>query len=138
MAENVLALLQYLSSAESPLPSLTSGYSKPTTVFYQVFGFFVVYSFKTAVTLYITLLSASLLLVKLTFSAPLPALKHSGGIVADHVKGTISIVSAVLGAVVGVNLVAFVMNSVLNKPLSWFSAELSCLALYGPPALAGS
>ena len=138
MAENTFALLHYLSSPESPLASLTAGYSKPTTVFYQVFSFFVVYSHKTAMTLYISLFSASLLFVGLTYSAPGPALKQARGILVDHLRGVIAIVAAFFGAVISVNLVAILMRDVLHKPLSWFSVELSCLALYGPPALAGT
>ncbi|KAJ3545708.1 hypothetical protein NM688_g5597 [Phlebia brevispora] len=138
MAENTLALLQYLSSPESPLPSLTAGFSKPATVFYQIFSFFVVYSFKTAMTLYVTLLSASLVFVGLTYAPPSPALKQSRGIVGDHVRGVLAIAAAFVGAVIGVNVVAFIMHGVLGKPLSWFATELSCLALYGPPALLGA
>lgn len=138
MAENTLALLQYLSSEESPLPSLSTGYAKPTTVFYQIFSFFVVYSHKTAMTLYISLLSASLLFVGLTYSPAAPALKHGRGIVVDHLRGVIAIVAAFFGTVISVNVVAVFMNVVLHKPLSWFSVELSCVALYGPPALAGT
>lgn len=137
MAENTLVLLQYLSSSESPLPSLTSGYSKPTTVYFQSFGQFFVYSFKTAQNLYTALLGLSFLLVRLTFVPPAPALRQGRGIVADNVRGIVAVVSAILGSVISVNAVAFLMKSVLNKPLSWFSVELSCVALYGPAALAG-
>ena len=137
MAENTLALLQYLSSPESPLPSLTAGYSKPSTVYFQSFSRFFVYSFQTAQILYTILLVASLALVKYTFVPPAPALKQGRGIIADNVAGIVVVAGAVLGAVVGVNFVAFVMCSVLHRPLSWFTQELSCLALYGPAALAG-
>ena len=137
MGENTLALLQYLSSDESPLPSLASGYAKPTTVFYQVLSFFVVYSSKTAVTLYASLLGVSFLLVKLTCPTPPSAAKQPPSFVINHLKGTLVTIGSFVGALIGANVVAFVMDSVLNKPLSWFSQELSCVALYGPPALAG-
>lgn len=137
MAENTLALLQYLSSSESPLPSLTAGYSKPSTVYFQSFSRFFVYSFKTAQILYTILLALSLALVKVTFVPPAPALKQGRGIISDNLRGIVAIGGAVVGAVVGVNVVAFVMRSVLQRPLSWFTQEFSCVLLYGPAALAG-
>lgn len=138
MAENTLALLQYLSSSESPLPSLTAGYSRPTTVYFQTFSRFWVYSFKTALTLYSLLFAASLVLVKATFVSPAPALKQAPGIIGDNFRGIVAVGSGMVGSLVGVNVVAHIMRSVLHKPLSWFSVELSCLALYGPAALAGA
>ncbi len=138
MAENTLALLQHLSSSESPLPSLTTGYAKPTTVFFQIFGFFVIYSFKTAITLYLSLLGFALMFVRSTFAPPAPAVKHGRGFVADHAVGLLAVVGAVVGALISVNLMALFMDKVLNKPLSWFSIEFSCLGLYGPGALAGA
>ena len=137
MAENTLALLEYLASTESPLPSLTSGYTKPSTVYFQCLSHFFIYSFKTAQTLYTALLGLSLVLVWLTFVPPAPALKQGRGIIADNVRGIVAVISAIVGAVVSANMVALVMKSVLNKPLSWFSNELSSMALYGPAALAG-
>lgn len=129
-----MALLEYLSSDESPLPELTSGYTKPTTVFYQVLSWFFVYSHKTAVLLYVSLFSVSLCLIAATF---VPATQN-GGFVREHVRGVLAMATAGLGAIVGTNLVAFVMAEVLHKPLSWFSSELSTVALYGPAALAGA
>ena len=137
MAENTLALLQYLSSEDSPLPKLTAGYSKPTTVYFQSFSYFFVYSFKTAQNLYTALLGLSFLLVRLTFVPPAPALREGRGMIGDNVRGIVSVISAIVGSVIGVNLVAFLMKAALNKTLSWYSVELSCIALYGPPALAG-
>lgn len=137
MAENTLGLLQYLSSSESPLPSLTAGYSKPSTVYFQSFSHFFVYSFKTAQILYTILLALSVSLVRFMFVPPAPELRQSRGIVSDNLVGILAVGSAVLGSVVGVNVVAFIMRSVLNKSLSWFSRELACMLLYGPAALAG-
>ncbi|KAI0684198.1 hypothetical protein BC835DRAFT_1523949 [Cytidiella melzeri] len=138
MAENTLALLQFLSSSESPLPSLTAGYSKPSTVYYQSFSHFFVYSFSTAKKIYAALVVLSFTLVRLTFVPPAPALKQGRGIVSDNLRGIVAVSSAVVGSIVGVNVVAFVMRSVLNKSLSWFSKEMACVALYGPAALAGA
>jgi hypothetical protein len=137
MAENTLSLLQHLSSADSPLPSLTAGYSKPSTVYFQSFSYFFVYSFKTAQILYTVLLALSVSLVRFTFVPPAPELRQNRRIVSDNLVGILAVGSAVLGSVAGVNIVAFVMRSVLNKPLSWFSRELVCVVLYGPAALTG-
>jgi hypothetical protein len=137
MAENTLALLQYLSSPESPLPSLTAGYTKPTTVFFQSFGRFFVYPFTTAKIIYGFIFGLSLSMSLITFTPPAPALKQSRGFLGDNLRGLFAVGSAVFGAVVGANIVAFIIAEVLHKPLSWFSVELSCAILYGPAALAG-
>ena len=73
MGENTLALLRYLSSPQSPLPTLTSGYSKPTTVFFHNLTFFFVFSFQTAKVLYTLLLVLSFAYVALNFVPPAPA-----------------------------------------------------------------
>ncbi|KAK7686297.1 hypothetical protein QCA50_010521 [Cerrena zonata] len=138
MAENTLALLKYLASEESPLPSLTEGYTKPTTVFYSIFGRFWVYSFHTAKLLYTALFVASCIVVKVTFVAPAPALRQGGGFVSETIRGLAALGLGLLGAIVGANVVAFAMSSVLNKGLSWFSVEFSCLALFGPAAIGGA
>lgn len=137
MADNTLALLHYLSGPDSPLPSLTTGYTKPTTVYFQFFSKFFVYSFQTARVLYPFLFGLSLTVLRISFVPPAPALKQGRGVVGDTLQGVIAVVSAVVGAAIGANVVAFVMAQVLKKPLSWFSSELSCLALYGPAALTG-
>src|ERR1700744_6245224 len=72
MAENTLAILQYLSSDASPLPSLTSGYSPPTTVFFTQFGRFFQYQFATARLIYGTLFTLSLTLVQYTYRRRVP------------------------------------------------------------------
>ena len=137
MAENTLALLQYLSSSKSPLPTLTSGYTKPTTVFFHNLSFFFVFSYQTAKILSVSLLVLSIIFVKLTFVPPAPALKQGRGVVSENIKGVVALTLGFVGALVGANVVAFVMRVPLDKALSWFSVELSCLLLYGPPALAG-
>ncbi|KAI0078731.1 hypothetical protein K474DRAFT_1593590 [Panus rudis PR-1116 ss-1] len=138
MAENTLALLQYLSSPESPLPSLTAGYSKPTTVFYEAFGHFWVYSYQTAKILYSTLLVVSTLFIRSTFVPPAPALRQGRGFVSENLRGLKALCLGLVGSLLGANFVAFIMRNVLDKGMSWFSVELSCLLLYGPAALTGT
>ena len=116
---------------------MTLGYTKPTTVFFHNLTFFFVFSFQTAKVLYATLLVLSIILVKLTFIPPAPALKQVRGVFSENLKGITALFLGVIGAVLGANVVAFIMRVPLDKSLSWFSVELSCLALYGPAALAG-
>ena len=137
MAENTLALLKYLASETSPLPSLTEGYTKPTTVFYSVFGRFWVYSFQTAKLIYSALFVASAIVVRATFVPPAPALRNGRGFVSETIRGFTALGLGLLGAIIGANAVAFAMRSVLDKAMSWFSVELSCVALFGPAALGG-
>lgn len=137
MADNTLALLKYLASAESPLPTLTSGYTKPTTVFFYVFHYFFIYSFSTAKVMYALLLVASVVFVKVSFVQPAPALRKGAGVISQNLKGLAAHLLGLLGAVIGANVVAFIMSTVLNRGLSWFSVELSCLVLYGPAAVTG-
>jgi hypothetical protein len=68
MAENTLAILQYLSSDASHLPSLTSGYAPPATVFLTQFDRFFQYQFTTARLIYGTLVfTLSLILVRYAY-----------------------------------------------------------------------
>ncbi len=53
-------------------------------------------------------------------------------------KGAGLVIGAFLGSLIGVNAVAFIMSKVLNRSLSWFRVEYSCLWLYGPAALSGT
>ncbi|KAL5492913.1 hypothetical protein ACEPAI_4361 [Sanghuangporus weigelae] len=165
MGDNTLALLQFLSSPESPLPDLTSGYSKPTTVFFSFFNtYFFRYSFATANALHLVLLAASLALV--AYGTPpisVTVVKHekrelvvqsngvgataSGvtefvasrpGIWTDIVKGFVIILLALLAALVSVHVVALLMVYAFGKPFSWFRVEGSCALLYAPAALLGA
>ncbi|KAI0924464.1 hypothetical protein AcW2_005343 [Taiwanofungus camphoratus] len=138
MGENVLALLLHLSSPESPLPTLTDGYHRPDTVFFQYLGQFFIYSFRTATIMYLALFGLSLVLVRLTYVDPAPALKKSKSMLGEQLKGLIAAGGAFIGSFVGANVVAVVMHTVLGKGMSWFSSELSCIALYGPAALTGA
>lgn len=125
MADNVLALLHYLSSDASPIPTLTGGFARPRIVFFGLFDFFFVYSFTTAKILYVATFVASLILVRVA-----------------RVKRVWSALGAVLasvfGALIGANVVAAIMKYVLKKPLSWFKWEFYPLVLYGPAAIAGA
>ncbi|KZT25302.1 hypothetical protein NEOLEDRAFT_1178422 [Neolentinus lepideus HHB14362 ss-1] len=130
MAENTLALLLYLSSPASPLPSLATGYVKPRTVFFSHLGAFFLYSYSTARVLYATLFVSSLLL----------AFQIKGGFrgVGQLAKGVGAVVGGFLGALMGANAVAVMMQRVLGKGMSWFAWEPACLGLYGPAALTGA
>jgi hypothetical protein len=138
MADNVLALIHHLSSAESPLPSLIDGYTNPETVFFSYLGHFVVYSYHTAKILYSVLLVASVALVQLTFVNPAPALKKKASVWGEQVRGVVAVTAGTAGALAAPNLVAVIMSKVLNKGFSWFSNEYAGFFLYGPPALVGT
>ncbi|KAI0718042.1 hypothetical protein C8T65DRAFT_706971 [Cerioporus squamosus] len=139
MAENTLALLLHLTSSESPLPELAAaGYSSPQTVFFDYFGQLLVYSYSTAKLLYSATAILALVVARLTFADPAPALKKGTSFVSESIKGMAAVASAFIGAAVGVNTVALLMDKVLGRPLSWFSSEFACILLYGPAALAGT
>ena len=129
MAENALALAKYLSSPESPLPSLTSGYKPPSTVFFSLFGsLFFQYSFSTANTLhFITLIST--IILHFASEPRIPTM--------ELLKGVGLMSAGLVGSIVNVNVVALLMTKVLNSGLSWYTHEQACLLLYGPAALAG-
>jgi hypothetical protein len=134
MGENALALLHYLSSADSPIPSLTSGYSRPTTVYFSHLGYFMIYSFTTAKWLYGALLLASIVFVK--FGNTNPGLKNRTGVWWQQARCSVFIFGGIAGAWVVSNTVAAIMRF-MGKEMSWFSREYSPLVLYGPPSLLG-
>lgn len=137
MGENTLALLRHLSSDQSPLPSLTEGYTKPTTVFFAHLGTtFFIYSFRTAKIMYTALLAVSLAYVRLTFVRPQRAKANTFW--QEQKKGSIAVVAGMVGTVLVPNLIAVTMRSVLHKPMSWFTSPLAPLGLYGPASLLGS
>ena len=55
-----------------------------------------------------------------------------------HLKSAASVNVSFIGAIFGANVVAFVMSKLLDRSLSWFRVEFSCLLLYAPAALAGT
>ena len=133
MAENAMELLKHLSSPDSPLPSLTSGYKRPTTVFFSLAKtLYVKYSFETANALYATLFLSTLFLVSRR-DGKTSALSHWRTLF----KSVSSSSASFFGALFGANVVAFLMSSVFGRSLSWFRVEFSCLVLYAPATLAG-
>ncbi|OJT03270.1 hypothetical protein TRAPUB_6137 [Trametes pubescens] len=138
MAENVLALLLHLTAEGSPLPELAGGYTRPHTVFYEYFGFFLAYSFTTAKILYSAFLVIAFIVARATYVDPTPALKKGTSFIGEQLKGFAAVSASFLGAVVGANVVALLMDKVLGKSFSWFSSEFACVVLYGPAALTGA
>ncbi|KAH7910240.1 hypothetical protein BJ138DRAFT_132560 [Hygrophoropsis aurantiaca] len=138
MAENTLALLEYMSSPDSPLPSLASGYARPSTVFFSHLGIFFMYSYRTAKILYSVLFLASIILVSRTSVDYAPALKKGSGVIGQQMRGILAVSASALGAILGANLVAFTMQRVLFKGLSWFKSESAPVWLYAPAALTGA
>ena len=163
MGDNTLALVRYLSSEESPLPTLTTGYLKPTTVFFSFLGvYFIRYSFATANAMHFVFLAANMALISLTSSSVRTVrvkkdkqtikstnngfvsvsesseiVTEGGNVWSDVLKGALVIVLGFASALISVHIVALVMVHLFNRPLSWFRYEASCLLLYGPPALFG-
>ncbi|KIL62086.1 hypothetical protein M378DRAFT_166083 [Amanita muscaria Koide BX008] len=129
MGENVLALVKYLSSIVSPLPTLAEGYTPPSTVFFSHIRSFVLFSFTTAKIMYSSLFVASLIMIRLQ--------KNGQGLWKEQLRGVLAVMSAHVGGVVVPNIVALVMTKVLGKGMSWFSNEYSAIALYGFPMLLG-
>ncbi|KAF9454480.1 hypothetical protein P691DRAFT_692720 [Macrolepiota fuliginosa MF-IS2] len=129
MAENTLALLRFLSSEVSPLPKLTAGYTRPTTVYFTLLGKFYMYSFKTARIMYSVLFVASLLFVRLS---------KANRERARWTNGLVAVLAAVSGALIVPNVVALVMNKGLNKGMSWFSSPFAPIVLYAPPTILGA
>jgi len=162
MADNTLALLQYLSSSASPTPSLTGGYTKPTTVFFSFLNtFFLQYNFQTANAMHVVLFASTVLFIIATYEPmrkPTSSKSQSNGaytqnentpsqskvavevednLWVEYIKGMGILTASVVGSLFGVCFVAFIMAVVLNRPLSWFRIEYSCLVLYVPAALTG-
>ncbi|KAF8325029.1 hypothetical protein F5887DRAFT_1065471 [Amanita rubescens] len=131
MAENVLALVKYLSSNRSPLPTLTEGYTRPSTVYFSHIGVFIIYSFATAKIMYSCLFLAVLLFVQ--FNNKLSGLS----IWTAQAKGVGAVLTAYVGGLITPNVVALVMTKVLGKGMSWFANEHSAVLLYGVPTLLG-
>lgn len=135
--ENALALAKFLSASPTLLPSLEQGFKKPAMVFFSNMGVYASYSFFTAKILFALTVLATLAVIPVVHVNYAPALKRSGGVWTDHFKGVGVVVVSGLGALIGANVVAVVMQRVLGRGMSWFSSELSCLGLYGPAAFTG-
>ena len=145
MGENVLAILSYLSSDASPLPSLTTGYTRPTTVFFSDFGWFIQYQFSTARLMYGTLFALSLSLAWFVYRERVAgsrsgskSLKTAVGFRKAQWNSIRAHLIAFGGALIGANGLAAIMHRVLGRNMSWFASEHSALLLYGPAALTGS
>lgn len=145
MGENVLAILRYLSSDASPLPSLKAGYTRPTTVFFSDFGLFIQYQFTTARLMYGTLFALSLSLAWFIYCERVPgsrsgskSLTTAGGFCKAHWNSIRAHLIAFGGALICANGLAAIMHRVLGRNMSWFASEHSALLLYGPAALTGS
>jgi len=139
MGENTLALMRYLSSEESPLPSLAEGYSPPSTIFFaHMFHTFFQYSYATAKKLYAALLVASFALVRFYFIDPTPTVKSGDPFWREQKKGLTAVISGAVGTIVVPNVLAIIMRSVVGKPMSWFTSPALPLGLYGPAALLGA
>jgi hypothetical protein len=134
MADNTLAILKYLSSDSSPLPSLTTGYTRPTTVFFAEFGRFVQYQFSTARLMYGTLFSLSFVIAWVTCRERAGDSSSAGFWVAQW-NGARTLLVAFGGALIGANGLAVVMHRFLGHNMSWFASAHSALFLYGPAAL---
>ncbi|KAI0262019.1 hypothetical protein BGY98DRAFT_1192657 [Russula aff. rugulosa BPL654] len=144
MGENVIAILRYLSSDASPLPSMTTGYTRPTTVFFSDFGRFIQYQFTTARLMYGTLFTLSLSLAWFVYCERVPgsrsgskSLKTAGGFGKAQWNSIRAHLMALGGALVGANGLAAIMHRT-QRNMSWFASEHSALLLYGPAALTGT
>jgi FlaA1/EpsC-like NDP-sugar epimerase len=126
MAENVLSLIRDLTSSNSPLPSLTAGYTKPSTVFFShIYKSFFRYSFTTAKIMYAILLLLSVLLVRVT---------HASW--KEQLRGCFAVLVGMIGALLVPNVVAIIMTK-MDKAMSWYTKPLAPVALYGPAGLLG-
>lgn len=129
MAENVLSLIRDLSSKDSPLPSLTTGYTKPSTVFFShLYHSFFKYSFTTAKIMYTALIVLSVVLVRATHAPD--------RLWAEQLRGCFAVLVGMMGVLLVPNVVAIVMTK-MDKAMSWYATPLAPVALYGPSGLLG-
>ncbi|KAF8736403.1 peptidase M28 family, partial [Rhizoctonia solani] len=121
MAENTLALLTYLSSSASPLPTLQS-YSPPKTAYFSLLSrYFFSYHFSTAQRLYTA-----------TFLLSLPLFRFS----RLHAQSVVGVPVSLIFGLVSANVFAALMSS-MGQGMKWFANEQFCLVLYTPSALLG-
>ncbi|KAJ7131725.1 hypothetical protein C8R43DRAFT_1024401 [Mycena crocata] len=126
MGENTLALIKHLTAPGSAIPKLKAGFEhkRMHMVYFGLMSHFFMYRFSTAKVIYGTLLTASLALTRPVW--------HGQG------RGMLAVVGGVLGSQLVPNVVAFVMQQVLRKGMSWFAGgHFSAIALYGPACLLG-
>ncbi|KAG8762494.1 hypothetical protein FRC12_009013 [Ceratobasidium sp. 428] len=122
MGDNTLALLTYLSSSDSPLPTLQT-YTPPTTAYFSLLSrYFFSYTFSTAERLYAATLLLSLPLLKLSRLQ----MQFLVGVPLSLVVGAVSANLAALGM------------KMSGNGMSWYAGERRCLVLYTPAALIGT
>lgn len=136
MAENALAILQYLSSDASPLPSLTAGFTRPAIVFFTQFGRFWQFSFATARLTYGALFALSLTLARIAHGKRTPGSSFAG-FLSELWVGVRTLLLAFGGALVGANGLAAIIHRILGRNMSWYASEHSALLLYGPATFGG-
>ncbi|GEM06060.1 endoplasmic reticulum metallopeptidase [Rhodotorula toruloides] len=135
MGENVLALLEYLTS-----PETTMGNSdKPTpvlprtptshTIFFSALGgkVFVVYSRATATVLYGVL--AALVAVVVTDRVDWAKEKKV------YILSVTGVLGGLISAILGANLAAAALSLGMGKSMTWFRNETYPLLVFGPPSL---
>jgi hypothetical protein len=137
MAENALSLIRTLTSSSSSLDELTDGHTPPKSVYLSYLGRFFLFDAGSATAIYVVLATLSLS-AAMRIPDPAPALQGSsfGRIVKSLVQGGMFSFGSTLGAVLGANVLALLMNA-MGRPLSWFSRPWLPLPLYAPPAIAG-
>ncbi|KAI8460332.1 hypothetical protein BY996DRAFT_4574820 [Phakopsora pachyrhizi] len=128
MGENTVALLKHLTSQDANLKDI-----KPAaeTVFFSALGglVFVMYSKATALTVYTTLavLAASLIVRNV-----------NSGSYRVYFWGIVATLGSFFGSIVSANIVAFIIETCLEKPLSWYRNECFPILVFGPPAIFGA
>ncbi|KAJ8297177.1 putative endoplasmic reticulum metallopeptidase 1 [Rhodotorula toruloides] len=135
MGDNVLALLEYLTSPETtmgnsaqPTPVLPRA---PTshTIFFSALGgkVFVVYSRATATILYGIL--AALVAVVVTDRVDWAKEKKV------YILSVVGVLGGLISSIVGANLVAAALSLGMGKSMTWFRNENYPLLVFGPPSL---
>lgn len=127
MGDNTLALLAYLTTDVADLTNIKKASS---TVFFSVLGghIFVMYSKATALQLYLAMSA-------LAISAVLRNVDSTNRRV--YGLALISATFSFLASVMAPNFIAFVMATVLQKPLSWYRRETLPILLFAPSSIGG-
>ncbi|KAI5479232.1 endoplasmic reticulum metallopeptidase [Pseudohyphozyma bogoriensis] len=136
MGENTLALLNYLTSAETLMGNSPSAVPLPLahpsdTIFFSALGgkLFFIYSRAQATLLYGGMAAITAIVVsdRVDWSRK-----------GVYIAGAVGVFGSFVGALVGANLAAFVTGVVMNKSLAWFRHEAFPVVLYAPPAFIGA